>query len=201
MVGWDGRSRALCTQRAADAWPCILLAVGLAYSAETLNSLGNKHWKSFATQNYFDSRGVFASALFSAPLIFIAFVILVCAAHRFERAPPVRSMCALPCKKSTTSGVSQCAESVCDKSYPAPNILRVRNPPNCVTNPCRSRGSPPQVCRTRLGSAEFVCVALSCVCHVVAHGAVPERPAADQSQTRATDERPTESKRTRTGRF
>ena len=106
MVGWDGRSRALCTQRAADAWPCILLAVGLAYSAETLNSLGNKHWKSFATQNYFDSRGVFASALFSAPLIFIAFVILVCAAHRFERAPPVHSMCALPCKKSTTSGVS-----------------------------------------------------------------------------------------------
>ncbi len=35
-----------------------------------------KHWKSFASQNYFDPNGVFVGTLFGAPLIFLALVIL-----------------------------------------------------------------------------------------------------------------------------
>lgn len=54
--------------------PC---AVGLAAAAESLNGLAAKHWRLFSTQNYFDEHGVFASALFSTPLLFTAFVILL----------------------------------------------------------------------------------------------------------------------------
>jgi len=55
-------------------WPA---AVCLVYSAEWLNRLGSTHWRSFATQNYFDERGVFISVLFSAPLLVIAFGLLI----------------------------------------------------------------------------------------------------------------------------
>ena len=73
-------------------------AVGLTACAEPLNSLGARHWEEFATQNYFDVRspaaalppgccwlspallaqehGVFASTVFSAPLLLVAFVIM-----------------------------------------------------------------------------------------------------------------------------
>ena len=51
--------------------------VGLVSLAEPLNTLAAQRWRSFATQNYFDKRGVFASVLFCGPLLLIAFVILV----------------------------------------------------------------------------------------------------------------------------
>ena len=72
--------------------------MGLTACAEPLNSLGARHWEEFATQNYFDVRrpaaalpparcwlspallaqehGVFASTVFSAPLLLVAFVIM-----------------------------------------------------------------------------------------------------------------------------
>ena len=70
----------------------------MSRSERPLNSLGARHWEEFATQNYFDVRrpaaalpparcwlspallaqehGVFASTVFSAPLLLVAFVIM-----------------------------------------------------------------------------------------------------------------------------
>jgi len=47
------------------------------YFAENLNRELRKNWKSFSTQNYFDSNGVFLSTLWSGPLLVIAMIILV----------------------------------------------------------------------------------------------------------------------------
>ena len=54
-----------------------MLAVGLIYCAERLNRLAGEHWKEFAAQNYFDERGVFVSVMLSAPLLCVAFFILL----------------------------------------------------------------------------------------------------------------------------
>jgi hypothetical protein len=51
--------------------------VGVIFFAEQLNALAGAHWQSFAGQDYFDERGVFFSALVSAPLLCLMFVILV----------------------------------------------------------------------------------------------------------------------------
>lgn len=51
--------------------------VGGVYFAETLNKILARNWRSFATQNYFDPYGIFLSALWSGPLLFIAIIILV----------------------------------------------------------------------------------------------------------------------------
>lgn len=45
--------------------------------AEHLNAALAAHWQSFATQPYFDKQGIFISAVYSAPLLLIMFVILV----------------------------------------------------------------------------------------------------------------------------
>ena len=47
------------------------------YLAEWLNSILANNWKSFATQNYFDSHGLFLSVLWSGPLLVVAIVVLV----------------------------------------------------------------------------------------------------------------------------
>ncbi len=49
----------------------------MVYNAERVNSLLARHWRSFATQNYFDEHGVFFCALVSTPLLLDMFVILV----------------------------------------------------------------------------------------------------------------------------
>ena len=54
-----------------------VLAVGLIYCAERLNRLASENWKEFAMQNYFDERGVFVSVMLSAPLLCVAFFILL----------------------------------------------------------------------------------------------------------------------------
>ena len=51
--------------------------VGLVYFAETINRLAGENWESFAGQQYFDARGVFVSVVFSVPLLFAAFFILI----------------------------------------------------------------------------------------------------------------------------
>lgn len=38
-------------------------------SAEWLNQMGNTHWQSFATQNYFDRKGIFVGIMLCGPLI------------------------------------------------------------------------------------------------------------------------------------
>ena len=63
----------------------------LVYFAERLNRLGARHWRSFAGQDYFDPHGVFASALLSAPLLLVMFVILVGAVGGCDRLIAFRS--------------------------------------------------------------------------------------------------------------
>ena len=53
----------------------ICLLVGFA---EKINSFCAINWSKFATQNYFDEHGVFASVFFCSPLLFIGFLQLVC---------------------------------------------------------------------------------------------------------------------------
>ena len=57
--------------------PPLPPSVALIYGAERLNALAHAHWRVFSGQDYFDDRGVFASALLSAPLLLIMFVVLV----------------------------------------------------------------------------------------------------------------------------
>ena len=44
-------------------------ACALVYFAERINAACHARWQSFATQDYFDPRGVFAGVVFSAPLL------------------------------------------------------------------------------------------------------------------------------------
>jgi hypothetical protein len=46
-------------------------------SAEKLNDYGSENWERFASQNYFDGRGVFVSLMVSAPLLFISAAMLI----------------------------------------------------------------------------------------------------------------------------
>ena len=60
--------------------PCNLIcppAAGTVRCAEMINSYLATRWTDFATQPYFDTRGVFVSAVMSAPLMLIMFVVLV----------------------------------------------------------------------------------------------------------------------------
>lgn len=52
-------------------------ALASVYFAERLNSFLLRHWRSFATQPYFDSHGVFISTVWSGPLLLISTLILV----------------------------------------------------------------------------------------------------------------------------
>ena len=46
-------------------------ACALVYFAERINAACHARWQSFATQDYFDPRGVFAGVVFSAPLLVV----------------------------------------------------------------------------------------------------------------------------------
>jgi len=54
----------------------LMLVGGLVRGGEYLNRIGAKHWKQFATQNYFDSRGVFCSIMLATPLLIDSFIML-----------------------------------------------------------------------------------------------------------------------------
>ncbi|KAG1659797.1 Transmembrane protein 18 [Nymphon striatum] len=41
----------------------------LVYFSEHINKLGARHWKYFSREQYFDSKGLFISFVFSAPLL------------------------------------------------------------------------------------------------------------------------------------
>lgn len=56
----------------------LLCAVlGAVYFAERINGLAAEHWRAFASQNYFDNRGVFVAVLYCTPLLCAAFFILI----------------------------------------------------------------------------------------------------------------------------
>ena len=59
----------------------FLFIAAAVRAAETINAYASVHWREFATQNYFDRRGVFASVVFCAPLLIVAFGQLMAALH------------------------------------------------------------------------------------------------------------------------
>jgi transmembrane protein 18 len=57
---------------------CLFLAMCAAgRAAEYLNSWAANNWRSFATQNYFDPRGIFAAVMFAGPIILILVIQVV----------------------------------------------------------------------------------------------------------------------------
>jgi len=54
----------------------IFLAI-IVRSVERLNQYGSTHWHEFATQNYFDEGGIFASLMISLPLVIFSFLMLI----------------------------------------------------------------------------------------------------------------------------
>jgi hypothetical protein len=56
---------------------CVLVFIGaVVRSAEWLNSLGAKYWERFATQDYFDKRGIFVAIMLSGPLLLDSLMML-----------------------------------------------------------------------------------------------------------------------------
>lgn len=55
----------------------FLLSLAGIYFAERINGIASRNWRHFASQDYFDSHGVFMSTLFSGPLLVISIVVLV----------------------------------------------------------------------------------------------------------------------------
>ena len=54
----------------------VFIAV-LVRMAERLNGIAARHWQSFATQNYFDQKGIFVSIMLCTPLLFDSLVMLL----------------------------------------------------------------------------------------------------------------------------
>jgi hypothetical protein len=49
----------------------------LVRSSEWLNGLGGKNWQRFATQDYFDKRGIFVGIMLCGPLLLDSFMMLL----------------------------------------------------------------------------------------------------------------------------
>jgi len=55
----------------------MLLIAGTVKSSEFLNGIAADNWQSFATQNYFDARGVFMTVFVCAPLLLDSLIMLL----------------------------------------------------------------------------------------------------------------------------
>ena len=68
---------AIALRESEKAQAVVFIAVmTVIFLAERVNGLAATHWRSFSRQNYFDERGVFASAVLSGPLLLTQFVVL-----------------------------------------------------------------------------------------------------------------------------
>lgn len=56
----------------------LILLTCVTLAAESLNRLGKTHWSSFASQDYFDSNGLFMLVFVTAPFLIYANIIVVC---------------------------------------------------------------------------------------------------------------------------
>ncbi|RQM23112.1 hypothetical protein B5M09_004690 [Aphanomyces astaci] len=59
----------------------FVLICGTIYTSEYLNSVGRDNWQAFASQNYFDTHGVFMGIFVAGPLLAIGFVQLASNIH------------------------------------------------------------------------------------------------------------------------
>lgn len=60
----------------------FLIIVGLVYTAEYLNELAAMNWRSFSNFQYFDSKGMFISLVYSIPLLLNAVIIVMVWVYR-----------------------------------------------------------------------------------------------------------------------
>lgn len=69
----------MVTRRSGMSSRLLLLGTmfGIVRSAEWLNKFGAKNWEQYATQNYFDEKGIFISLMLSAPILLMAFFMLI----------------------------------------------------------------------------------------------------------------------------
>lgn len=68
----------LLTRKSEIAQIALFMVVcGLTFLSERLNSYCSDHWTEFSKQNYFDKHGVFASIMYSGPLLVIGLIQLV----------------------------------------------------------------------------------------------------------------------------
>ncbi|XP_014670986.1 PREDICTED: transmembrane protein 18-like, partial [Priapulus caudatus] len=51
--------------------------LGLVFFAENINEKGSEHWRSFSRQQYFDSKGIFISLVFSVPLLLNSLILII----------------------------------------------------------------------------------------------------------------------------
>mmetsp|Transcript_31197 Transcript_31197/g.31708 ORF Transcript_31197/g.31708 Transcript_31197/m.31708 type:complete len:257 (+) Transcript_31197:34-804(+) len=57
---------------------CLLVFIGIVVKlGEWLNEQGAKHWEQFATQNYFDKRGIFIGCMLAGPLLLDSLMMLI----------------------------------------------------------------------------------------------------------------------------
>lgn len=55
----------------------LLILTAITLGAERINEFGSRNWSKFATQNYFDSSGLFMMVFVSGPFVVIANFIVV----------------------------------------------------------------------------------------------------------------------------
>lgn len=74
----------ILTRKRLGIQSCIFFFITiLVRSAEAINSYCSDHWQDFATQNYFDKKGLFAGTVFAAPLLTMCLMMLVNYAQSF----------------------------------------------------------------------------------------------------------------------